>query len=118
MQNELELAWLGGIIDGEGCIGTIHHTQRKNGRFVETWRPHISITNPNPLIIERCTSILERNGASFQLSSRTTEGTIWKTVMHVQIIGLRRVARVIPVIRPYVYGKAAQLDVLDRIVRS
>lgn len=113
-----ELAWLGGIIDGEGHIGTFKHVQVKNGKRYETWRPTIQITNTHPLIIERSKQILQRSGIPCHTQMRPHRNPNWKRTINIQVVGLRQVAIAIPILRPYVYAKAANLTLLDRLVQS
>jgi hypothetical protein len=92
--------------------------QVTRGRRYQTWRPSIAITNTNPLIIERSASILERADVPFQIHVHPLNNPKWKQRTDITITGLRRVQRASQVIRPYVYGKAAQLAILDRLVQS
>ena len=118
MDITLSLAWLGGIIDGEGSLGVFQHVQVRNGTRYEAWRPVIAITNTNPLIIHRCIDILQQSGLSFSVHTHKPDNPRWKARTNIQIVGIRHVARAAPVLRPYVYAKAANLELLERLAQS
>lgn len=52
-----ELAWLGGIIDGEGSV-SIQATIRKNGNLILV--PFITVVNSDQGIIDKCSDILNK----------------------------------------------------------
>ena len=45
MKNELQISWIAGFVDGEGCL-TISKQARKD-RPSESWRPMVTIANTN-----------------------------------------------------------------------
>jgi hypothetical protein len=118
MDEKIELAWLGGIIDGEGSIGVFLHAQVKDGVRFTTWRPNIQITNTHPRIIDRCCTILTRQNVEFSAHVRSRVNDHWKQTTDIAMMGLRRCERAIPVLRPYVYAKARNLELLDQLVQS
>ena len=61
-KDNLDAAWLAGIIDGEGCI----HTTYANGSKDRThYRCRVEVRNTNPFMIQRITKILFPLGISF-----------------------------------------------------
>ena len=107
-----ELSWLGGIIDGEGCI-TLLRKARAGGKVCAT--PYILITNTDRTLIDKVAAIFENCGLPFYFE--TYESTKnWKTRYRVIVAGFLRVTKVLPVIRPYLVSKIRQADaVLDLI---
>lgn len=63
--SDTDLAWLAGIIDGEGSI-TFQVTKRKTGNLVIV--PFISVTNTDEGIIQRIMDILDNIGVGFKAS--------------------------------------------------
>lgn len=60
-----ELAWLGGIWDGEGSI-SFQATKRSNGNLVIV--PFLSVTNTDVIIIERIKQILDKMKVGYKES--------------------------------------------------
>lgn len=63
--SETDLAWLGGIIDGEGSI-TFQVTKRKTGNLIIV--PFISITNTDDGIINKTMQVLDSIGVGYKAS--------------------------------------------------
>ena len=50
-----DLSWLGGVIDGEGCVSLYRRIRGKAVNFT----PEINISNSDPFFIEEVAKILE-----------------------------------------------------------
>jgi len=61
-KDNLDAAWLAGIIDGEGCIHTTYANGNKNRNH---YRCRVEVRNTNPFMIQRITQILSDLGISF-----------------------------------------------------
>lgn len=59
IKNELDRAWLAGIIEGEGCI---HIHKREKGRLNATYGAFLSIHNTNERMIKRITELTGLSG--------------------------------------------------------
>lgn len=68
MPTDTELAWLGGIIDGEGSVIIFSHTEKNGSRKI---CPSVSIVNTDLGIINKARKILEELGLSFVLQDRS-----------------------------------------------
>lgn len=104
--------WLAGIIDGEGCLQLAK--QKYKDRF--HYRPQISISNCNPLIIEKIREICIKNGLSFYAITRLPKGKMRITNYVVQIFGLKRCLKWIEFIDGSLVGKQKQLDIMKKFV--
>jgi hypothetical protein len=114
-QQERLLCWLGGIIDGEGCITINHHRLHKQTKK-ETllFAPIIVICNTDKSLIDTCKIILSDNNIPFyiqyQPSSQTekfksSNGGPRKDRWYLRIEGIKRVARALNILSHYVLIK-------------
>lgn len=108
-QQESLLWWLGGIIDGEGCI-TINHHRLHKGMPRETllFKPVIAITNTNKLLIETCQKILTDNQIPFWVSYREKQKKGNLPVWCIRIEGIKRCIRAINILSMYIIAKKNQ----------
>jgi len=116
LASPVELAYLAGIIDGEGCI-TIEKNgnRRKNGLGGHS--PSIVITNTNASLIEHCVKIIEKAGCIPYVKIQIRNNG-WKNCYWITVKGIERVGRMIPIIRPYLFAKQAQLRLIERFIES
>ena len=110
------LAWLAGIIDGEGTIGLAFYTRRsmRRGkphvqRQLECW---IAVANTNMRIIEAVSAVLSGCGIKHGLLLSQRGTAKWKPQWRVTVRGLRRCAATLALLRPYLVGKLPQADVI------
>ena len=62
---ETKLAWLAGVIDGEGCIGIFRKTvKHRSGNVTTVPTPYITIVNSSQALMSECKSILDGLGIS------------------------------------------------------
>jgi hypothetical protein len=111
----LDLAWLGGVIDGEGTFTLRYHNVKNNKR--NNIRLHIlpvfSITNTDYEIVDNIVRIFKENGIPFWQSENKNEGhNNWKPSREIQIQGVRRLNRVIPILLPYLVGKKEEAKIV------
>jgi hypothetical protein len=103
------LAWLGGILDGEGTL-TIIEKRRKN-KVGSIYQPAITLVNTDKKIIERCIEILKENEIPHWVHfyDKTKK---WKRRWRIEVGGLKRVAKSIPILSEFLVGKREQADIL------
>lgn len=95
----IDLAWLGGIIDGEGSI-SFQVTTRKTGNLVIV--PFVSITNTDEGIINKVMQVLDDIGVGYKASwviDKNHPGHLKRC--NIRIDRFARVKGVIPMIYPY-----------------
>lgn len=96
-----ELSWLAGIIDGEGTI-TIRYKNRKNSTPILA--PVVSIVNTDMAMIDEIERILRKHNLAFWVSeSKQTKN--WKPRKIIEISGIKRLNRFLPVIENYLIAK-------------
>lgn len=103
------LAWLGGILDGEGTLTIIE--KRRKTKIGSIYQPTISMVNTDEKIIERCVEIFKENGIPHWVHfyDKTKK---WKRRWRIEVGGLKRVARTLPIITEFLVGKREQADIL------
>ena len=109
-----ELAWLGGILDGEGCFA-IYYRSDTGG-----YAGRISIRNTSKTMIDECARILEANGLPRHIRniglppSAARNRVVGKRPMwDLHIDGIRRVGRALDTLLPYIVAKKDQAILLN-----
>jgi len=98
------LAWLAGIVDGEGSICA---SVRRGAMF---WRMQVAIYNTNAAIISEVADILSSLEVLHHVTSRDNRGWGRKRVSIVVVSGRPQVHRLLTTLRPYLIGKAGHAD--------
>jgi hypothetical protein len=100
-----ELAYMAGIIDGEGtiCIFPYYGSHHKYGKYAR-YRPALCVSNSSKTLIDW---IVERFGGKAQLVKRTRVD--WKR-QYTWTVSHDRAALIIKAIKPYLIIKYAQAD--------
>ena len=113
-QRRLEdrLCWLGGIIDGEGCVtATIGHTKTSKGHvaFNRRYTPVVGIVNTDELLIKEVLSIFDELGLPYHVYERTSaKHPTWKKKWEIMINGMKRCKRAVEILEPYIFGQKKQ----------
>lgn len=100
-QQERSLAWLAGIIDGEGSVSAQVYTM-PNGRVRIT--PFVSITNTDVGIVQECRSILDSIGVVHRTNSVPKEGCGFKgnlPCVSIRIDGQKPVRQLLRIVGNY-----------------
>lgn len=108
----IDLAWLAGCLDSDGCV-TIAKVKQRKYRNNFTWRPVITWSNGNDLWIEEIARILNTVDIPHYVHWRIIKGVPHAQVM---ISGYKRVAKALPILWPYVRAKRKQLAVLRQFL--
>lgn len=100
---EERLSWLGGIIDGEGCITAC---QRRYKNKPVGFIPRIGIVNTDMNLINEVVSILEKVKLPFHVrSQKDKKHPHWKIKFEIYIIGIKRCVKSLPILIPYIISK-------------
>ena len=114
-QQERLLCWLGGIIDGEGCI-TINHNRLHRGTKRETllFKPLIDIANTNKILIDTCQEVLRDNNIPFWVSytAKNQRQFNRKENWHIRIEGIKRCIKALNIIIPYLIAKKTEANLV------
>ena len=112
---DVDLSWLAGIVEGEGCI-TLERggDRRKSGnRFLI---PTIVIANTNPILILAVRTVLDRIQVHYDIREKKwTNG--WKTTIRLRIINQANVGRFLECIRPFMRSKTSQCDLVLSFIK-
>lgn len=104
-QNEIDLAWLAGFVDGEGYIGlTIHRNKGKKTYYI----PRIAITQASEEMLNNISRVMENNGIAHHISKRRAQTKRWKPLFALETAGFARALKFLYVIEPYLVGKRLQ----------
>jgi len=93
-RTEADLNWLGGIIDGEGCVTTRVRSKMTSNGHKSKFRPHtpsIIVTNTEAAILDEVMRILKELGIGFrvQMERRPNNNHVTK----INITGMKTSAR-------------------------
>lgn len=105
--NEVDKAYLAGIVDGEGCI-----TIRKQGPY---YVPSISISNTNEVLINHIKTLLDYESIKYCMryedrGDRTNARPAWS----INLLSRERVSKFLNLVMPYLVAKKDQAKlVLD-----
>lgn len=107
----LDLAWIAGFVDGEGCFTLLHHRQRSGrdrlGPYVDRWYPRILITQCHRGILEEIADTLDVP-AKIYGNTRGENKTVYN--LHIQSSGL--IEHVCETLIPYLRLKKDQAKFL------
>jgi len=111
---ETRLAWLAGIIDGEGVIGFYEIPSNKTG---VTYQNHIRVINSDPDIIAECDDII-----TTILGHRVTHGRDMRKdrphiYWYISINHQKDIIKVMSLIIPYMVGKKSQAELLVEMLK-
>ena len=107
---KLDLAWLGGVIDGEGTFTLRIHGRKRNKLLIT---PVFSITNTDFVITDNIERILKENDIPFWVTYVSNEAhPKWKPKKEIVNMGVRRLSKFIPVILPYLVGKEEEAKIV------
>lgn len=111
-----DLAYLAGIIDGEGWVGL-------QKRFDKKWwvyKPALRVTNTDPNIINRVYEIWEAVGVSGHIYENEQNPSVsnGKQIMNLQLNKKIDIQRVLEHIIPYLVGKKARAIMLHRYLTN
>jgi hypothetical protein len=110
-----DLAWLAGIIDGEGWIGLQKHIVPKNKCVA--YSPHFRVTNSDLNIINRTQEILNSIGLNPYLKQQLhIEGR--KTVYHLNLHKQANLKVIYEAVLPYLVGKKARAEMMLRYINK
>jgi len=106
-----DLGWLGGILDGEGCISL---TRRPRAHGVMNYKPYVVISNSDPFLIEEIASLLRALGIGHWVQwRRPHRGTMAKKMMGIiTVAGLRRCEKALALLTPYIRGKKREAELV------
>ena len=112
----LKLAWLAGIIDGEGSLMIPRY--HRNGNIRYGYR--VSISNTNMLIINQCREILDILKIKYcnYTQDRGNDGLRRKITHQVHITNRKGILVFLEKIIPHLVGKRKQAELLNKFLNN
>ncbi len=104
--HDIDLAWLAGIIDGEGCFCIFTNCRKDAGN--PSISANLTITNSNCLLLNRCREILDALEIKYIYQDPKNGHQRGRRVMRVKIQNYSSLQRIIELMLPYFVGKAEQ----------
>ena len=101
--DECALAWLAGIIEGEGTVSIYH--QKRKGNAPDQLRATISITNTDPHLISRCNEIFNTLGCNVHINQYDNKKGSTRTVYDMQTAKQEYVKKICEAVIPYMVGE-------------
>ncbi|HLM01391.1 MAG TPA: LAGLIDADG family homing endonuclease [Pyrinomonadaceae bacterium] len=111
---DVDLAWLAGIIDGEGCF-CIFTNSRKDA-INSSISANLSITNSNCLLLNRCREILDALEIKYFYQDPKNGHQRGRRVMRIKIKNYSSLQRIIELTLPFFVGKAEQAKLVLEFV--
>jgi len=105
--SRVELAWLAGIIDGEGCMNLCWNAKRPQ------MKAEINITNSDARIIARVSQIYHKENIKFHYTLRKRT----RFCLSICISGFRSCKKLLDMITPYLTGKRDQADTMAEYLK-
>jgi hypothetical protein len=99
-----ELGWLGGIIDGEGCL-----TITNSGGH---WSAVVSVSSTTPAITRHVTSIWNRLGVKHTISDYPPKSENRSHVYRTEITGIKYQWICLKAVKPYLVLKGSDADIM------
>lgn len=106
---DTDLAWLAGIIDGEGSMG-VYGQRRKNGTLNYSPRLQIALTHAGG--IERIVQILRGLGINAHLWEKPAKRPQWSDAWYTTVSRLADLKILLPKVMPYLTIRKAEARLL------
>lgn len=118
LAQETELAYLAGIIDGEGTITLEWSGRRASKSLLPGLRPTVHIANTDENLIQYCIDLLRKLKVKPQIKSQPAGyKTRQKRCYWLKIQGLAKVKRILKPILPYLVAKELHARLLLEFVQ-
>ena len=114
MDNQQELAYLAGIIDGEGSIG-LYSFKRSHG---VTMHSRVSVVNTSQALIDYLASLLAKYGVPFHMQWRAPRSNRHRPTAFITVGRHSGVKKLLLLVRPFLVAKTKQADLLLEYVES
>ena len=100
----VNLAWLAGIVNGEGCFSIFRRTNKsRNGNTIVTPTASVTITNSNLALIDECVRILKELGVKYILKNPRNSKT--RILERLDIRNYQSIHKLVSALMPYLIGK-------------
>jgi len=111
---DVDLAWLAGVIDGEGCF-SIYRVNRQDANLPSP-SACLTITNSNYLLLNRCKEILDVFGIKYLYHDPKNGHQQGRKVTRIRVKNYSSLRNLIELILPFLVGKTEQANVMLEFV--
>lgn len=111
-----QLAWLAGILDGEGCFTIFrqHNIRRKDGTTYDYTSAGITITNTCNSLLTECRRILEALDIKYQYLQPRNSTT--RPVYRIAVQNYSAILQLLDNVQRFIIGKAEQAALMREFV--
>ncbi len=114
---QTSLAWLAGIIDGEGCLTLFMKSNLSgNGKRIKSVTANLTITNTSATIINEARSLLIENGIKFTFV--TPRASTGRPLRRLSVRNYDSILKLLDLVKPYMVGKTEQADLMRRFING
>ncbi len=111
------IAWMAGVVDGEGSIG-IYDRKLKGTNYIN-WSIRITITNTNIAMLDKFKEILDRCGLAYYVAENQKHGKpSWRPRWQMLFTGFSRAYLFLKLIEPYLVAKKCEVDLALEFLES
>lgn len=115
---ETDLAWLAGIIDGEGHLGVGWSRPKGGKEGAGRFTVRFSISNTGASVIDKTARILDDLKITFGIMERKAPTPNYDVLWELRIYKMAHIDQLIPKLLPYLTVKKARASLLHRFVNS
>lgn len=117
MNKEINLAWLAGIMEGEGTFAIYHQKVGRDTGPNGQLRGCISLTNTDPILINKAYEVFKQIGVELHIAEYKNKKGSTRPVYDMQTAKADSVKLICETLLPYLYGeKHAKATMLLRFV--
>ena len=109
----IELGWLAGAYDGEGCFNISLTRMASRNRYY--LYPMVTITNTDYTFTDEVVRILDKYDIPYYQNERIPSNKKYRNSMGIYIKGLKRIRRLIDLLYPYLIRKE-RVDVMKEFI--
>lgn len=118
---EVDLAWLAGIIDGEGNLHALVQEKNSGEGRLKFLCPKVRITNTDVRMIQRISEIYVREGLTFFYALNTVsryknKKETWRDQLEITIGSQHGVAKVLRLVMPYLVNKRGYASIFLELI--
>ena len=121
MSKDSEIAWLAGVMDGEGTIGMYHTSYKARSKNVITkYSFDVQVWNTDILIIKEFHRIAsDIVGYALTIQEKIPNSVDHKRIIYaVMVSGIRNIVTFLRTIEPYLVGKREQANLLLGLLKN
>ncbi len=115
IRREVDLAWLAGIIDGEGSFNFSFRKNNNGASYLET---KVRISNTDVRMIKKIAEIYERENIVFfyTINKRERYNPKWKDQLHIEMSGQGSIKKLLGMLIPYLVNKQKLAEIIIEMV--